>query len=134
MIWFELFFEVFFQQKFSNCHLLYFSWRRNQNLTQSRFKNQTIDSLKLLDLLRNNCDIDKILPKIPILIKRFTKFCLKTTMMENNIFSLTRPCWWLLFWISIFNVPPDWFLSLFGVIVLTSSTLKVQQAMLREFS
>ena len=41
-------------------------------------------------------------------------------MMESEIFLFNKP------WASIYNVPPDWFLNLFGAVVLTSSALEVQ--------
>ena len=46
---FELFLEEFFPQKLSNCHLCYTLAKVEiRASTQSRFKNQTVDSFKLL--------------------------------------------------------------------------------------
>ena len=66
-------------------------------------------------------------------LKCFENFNWKPQWWRVTVLCLTNSCWWLQLWSSIFNVSLDWFLNLFGVKVLFSSILTVQQVTIREF-
>ena len=56
-----------------------------------------------------------------------------SSMMESNIFCLTNTCSWLELQSSNFNVSLVWFLNLFGVKVLISSSPNIQQTTIGNF-